>query len=98
MNRFLRHSVVMTLCAWGIASVQAAPAQVAPVAATVAAAGCDATPLQPLHKRLLDKASQGVMPLVQFVHRTRMIYQLDIHEVAKSLDGWRERAACAAAR
>jgi hypothetical protein len=51
-------------------------------------------PLRPLEMRILDKADQGMVPLRQFVVQTRMIYELDVTQVAESLDGLRARNEC----
>lgn len=70
------------------------------VAAAATASGgmpCGVARLTPLQQRLVDKADQGVAPFVQFIHRTRAIYQLDAQEVAGQLDGWRQRRGCATA-
>ena len=45
--------------------------------------------------RIVEKAAQGMVPLRQFVWRTRMIYQLDLMETVAWLDQRRARlAAC----
>lgn len=87
-----------------LAAALAVPLAQADPGATVAAAPsavrdlpCGSARLTPLQQRLLDKADQGVMPFVHFIHRTRAIYQLDANEVAGQLDGWRQRRACATA-
>lgn len=45
--------------------------------------------------RVVEKADQGVDALREYVFITRGIYQLDMAEVAESLDGWRASARCA---
>lgn len=47
-----------------------------------------------LQNTIIEKASQGVVPLVQYVQRTRMIHQLDLAQTVAWLD---ERRALAAA-
>ena len=39
--------------------------------------------------RLLQKASQGVEPLRQYVHRTRGVYQYDMAEIGGWIGAWR---------
>ena len=73
------------------AHVQAAPFT---TAATVASAGCaSATPLSHVQARIVEKAEQGVVPLRQFVWRTRMVYQLDLLESVAWLDQRRAQLA-----
>lgn len=67
------------------------------LAATAAASPCGPARLTGLQQRVLAHADRGVPEFVRFIHRTRMIYQLDVHEVARSLDGWRATANCARA-
>lgn len=45
-------------------------------------AACRQAPTTSLQQRLIDKSDQGVEALRQFVFNTRMIYQLDVQEVA----------------
>jgi hypothetical protein len=45
-----------------------------------------AAQLSYLQSRIVEKAAQGVVPLRQFVWRTRMIYQLDTTETVAWLD------------
>jgi hypothetical protein len=52
-------------------------------------------PLDGVQARVVEKADLGVDALRRYVYITRSIHQLDMMEIAKSLDGWRERAACA---
>ena len=47
-----------------------------------------------LQGRIVEKAAQGIVPLRQFVWRTRMIYQLDLMETVAWLD--QQRALLAA--
>lgn len=74
-------AVMLLALAAGSAFAQAAP-------------GGRCQPLRPLEMRILDKADQGMVALRQFVVNTRMIYELDVTQVAESLDGLRARHAC----
>ena len=48
-----------------------------------------------VQRRIVDKAAQGIVPLRQFVWRTRMIYQLDTTDAVAWLDQRRALlAAC----
>ena len=64
---------------------------------TVSAAACEgATHLTRVQQTLVDKAAQGTRPLVQYIHRTKFIYQLDVMETVAWLDQRRElQRACA---
>ena len=64
--------------------------------ATASSAECaGAAHLSQLQGRIVEKAAQGVVPLRQFVWRTRMIYQLDTMETVAWLDQRRALlAAC----
>lgn len=59
----------------------------------VAATSCKA--LSSLQQRIVDKADQGIDALRRFVWRTRPIYDIDMLDIAESLDGWRAAASCA---
>ena len=92
MNRFLRLSLLLSA---GVV-LATATAQAQTVDPTVALAtgvsSCDrAEAMSNLQRRLVEKASQGAGPLTQFIHRTRMIYQLDVHETVAWLDRERDR-------
>ena len=65
-------------------------------AATDANAECaGAARLSPLQGRIVANAAQGIVPLRQFVWRTRTIYQLDVIESVAWLDQRRALlAAC----
>jgi hypothetical protein len=74
---------------------------VALLALTTTGALAQATPqgsrcqaLRPLELRILDKADQGMVPLRQFVFQTRMIHELDVVQVADSLETLRARNEC----
>ena len=58
----------------------------------------DAAPCKTLsnvQQRIVDKADHGIAPLRHFVHMTKFIYGIDMHDVAESLDTWRAGASCA---
>jgi hypothetical protein len=65
-------------------------------ASTPSAAECArSASLSSVQRQLVDKAAQGIRPLVQYIYRTRMIYQLDVMETIAWLDQRREmRQAC----
>jgi hypothetical protein len=70
--------------------------EVAAAPPTSAAACESATHLTRVQQTVVDKAAQGIRPLVQYIHRTRFIYQLDVMETVAWLDQRRElRRACA---
>lgn len=75
-------AALLTLCAAPSAFAQAA------------AEGSRCQALRPLELRILDKADQGMVALRQFVVNTRMIYELDVNQVAESLEGLRARNEC----
>ena len=54
-------------------------------------------PLTPMQASVVGKADEGVDALRRYVFITRGIHQLDITEVAGSLDGWKAQARCAKA-
>jgi hypothetical protein len=51
-------------------------------------------PISHVQRRVVEKADQGMQPLRQYVTITRSIHQLDMMEVAESLDAWRASARC----
>jgi hypothetical protein len=75
---------------------RAQDAQVITAAATVSEAECaGAARLSSTQGRVAELATQGVVPLRQFILRTRMIYQLDMMETVAWLDHRRALlAAC----
>ena len=97
MNAILRTSLI------AVAIFCLAPAQAQTVDATVAAAAgktaCNAPEsLGHVQRRIVEKAAEGGPSVLQFVHRTRMIYQLDPIETVHWLDRRRAaKAACAVA-
>jgi hypothetical protein len=48
-----------------------------------------------VQKRVVEKADQGIDALRNYVFVTRGIHQLDMAEIAGSLDDWRATARCA---
>ncbi len=67
--------------------LNAAPAAAAPTACPQTHGSLDA--------RLANLADQGVAPFVQYVHRTRTIYQFDIVEALGRVAAYRQKtAAC----
>lgn len=96
MNRTLSTLIPLT------ASLCIAPfpthAQDAQLAAATAFSNAEcagAAHLSHVQGRIVEKAAQGVVPLRQFVWRTRMIYQLDTMETVAWLDQRRALlAAC----
>ena len=72
---------------------RAEPAVVA-AAAIPAESACSAGRLTGLQQRLIDKADQGVAPFVQFIHRTRAIYQLNAYQVLEEMPAWRAKGGC----
>ena len=65
-------------------------------AAAPSAAECErSASLTHVQRQVVDKAAQGIRPLVLYIHRTRMIHQLDVMETIAWLDERRElRRAC----
>ena len=47
-----------------------------------------------LQRRIVEKAEQGMPALRRFVSMTRLIYGVDMIDVAGSLDTWRAGSAC----
>jgi hypothetical protein len=52
-------------------------------------------PLGYVQKRVVAKADEGIAALRGYVYITRAMHQLDMMEIAKSLDAWRADARCA---
>lgn len=75
---------------------RAQDAQVMTAASTVSEAECaGAAHLSYTQRRVAELATQGIVPLRQFILRTRMIYQLDLMETVAWLDHRRALlAAC----
>jgi hypothetical protein len=75
---------------------RAQDAQVMTATSTVSEAECaGAAHLSYTQRRVAELATQGIVPLRQFILRTRMIYQLDLMETVAWLDHRRAlMAAC----
>ena len=97
MNAILRTSLI------ALAIFCLAPAQAQSVEPTVAMSASKAACTAPetlalVQRRIVEKAAEGGPAVIQFVHRTRMIYQLDPIETVAWLDQRRAaKAACAVA-
>jgi len=67
------------------------------LAALVAPAGAaeTCTALMPVQAKVVEKADEGVEALRRYLSITQGIHQLDMMDVAASLDGWRAAARCA---
>lgn len=95
MNRSI---IVAALALLGSASlsVHAADSLQLAAASAPSAAECQrSASLTRVQRQLVDRAAEGMRPLVQYIHRTRMIYQLDVMETVAWLDQRRElRQAC----
>jgi len=52
-------------------------------------------PLRPMQAAVVEHADQGVDALRRYVFISRGVHQLDMMEVAESLDAWRAEARCA---
>lgn len=100
MNRIALASIPVAacLCLTPLAG-HAQDRSVAAVTASVSAAECArAASMTNVQRQVVAKAAQGIRPLVQFIYRTRMIYQLDAMETVAWLDQRREmQAACTSA-
>ena len=93
----------LTRCTLALATAAAATLVLIPAvghaADTLAAAGTGANcgslgTFTSVQRTIVEKASQGAVPLIQYVQRTRMIHQLDLTETLAWLD---ERRALATA-
>ena len=58
-----------------------------------AAGPCNA--LLPVRAKLVEQADQGVDALRRYIVVTQGIHQLNIHDVAARLEGWRADVRCA---
>ena len=65
------------------------------VLATPADAAGPCNPLLPVQVRIVEKADQGVDPLRRYIAITQGVHQLDMMDVAASLDAWRAAVRCA---
>jgi hypothetical protein len=90
MNRYITLTALALLCGASF-SARASDDDTVQAAAATGAAECRAAPgLTRVERQVVDKAAQGVRPLMQFIQRTRMIYQLDAMETVAWLDRQRE--------
>ena len=90
MNRYITPAAPALLCGASF-SARAGDDDTVQAAAATGAAECRAAPgLTRVERHLVDKAAQGVRPLMLFIQRTRMIYQLDAMETVAWLDRQRE--------
>lgn len=97
MDRTLCTLVTFAACVFlAPPSARAQEAMVTTTAATASDLECaGAAHLLYTQRRIADLATQGVVPLRQFILRTRMIYQLDLMEAVAWLDQRRALlAAC----
>ena len=85
MNTSLRAVAIVNFATALSLAVLVAPAD--------AAENCAA--LMPVQVRVVEKADEGVDALRRYVAITQGIHQLDMTDVAASLDGWRSAVRCA---
>ncbi len=88
MNTILRISL-LSVAAFCVVpgSARAQPDETTVAALAAPSAPCDRPEaLSNLQRKIVDKASQGAMPLIRFIHLTRMSYQLDVYETVAWLD------------
>jgi hypothetical protein len=85
MNTSLRAVAVVNFATALSLAVLVAPAD--------AAETC--TALMPVQVRVVEKADEGVEALRRYISITQGIHQLDMMDVATSLDGWRAAVRCA---
>ena len=99
MSNLIRISLLAVAALCLVPATAQAQEDDATVAAAAAGSACDRPEsLSTLQRRIVEKASEGAMPLIRFVHRTRMIHQLDVYETVAWLEQRRAaRKACAVA-
>jgi len=93
MNRIFRIAALALTFGATLTTARAGddPALAAATSSTVSPAQCArGTSLTHVQRQVVDKASQGVRPLVQYIHRTRTVYQLDVMTTVAWLDQRRE--------
>ena len=90
-------NIIISRCAPAAFIVAFGFGGVAPASAAdgTRAAAPSCTALSNVQQRIVEKADQGIVPLRHFVHMTKFIYDIDMFDVAESLDGWRAGASCA---
>jgi hypothetical protein len=95
MKRFISLSA-LALLGGAPFSTQAADALQLAATSAPGAAECErVNSLTFVQRRVVAKAAEGVRPLVQYIHRTRAIHQLDVVETVAWLDERRElQRAC----
>jgi hypothetical protein len=95
MNRSI---IVAALALMGSVSFLAQAADGVRLAAAPAPSSAQCASVNSLtlvQRRVVAKAAEGIRPLVQYIHRTRAIHQLDVIETVAWLDERRElRQAC----
>ena len=96
MNRTLWTWIPLTASLCIAPLLTHAQAAQASTASTISNAECaGAADLTSLQGRIVEKSAQGIVPLRQFIWRTRMIHQLDLMESVAWLDQRRALvAAC----
>lgn len=68
-----------------------------PGIAAATGAPCNRERLSNLHRRLMAEADRGQEEMLRYVHRTRMIHQLDPHEAGRWVEAMRSgQGNCAA--
>jgi len=85
MNTSLRAVAIVNFATVLSLAVLVAPADAAETCAALA----------PVQIRVVEKADEGVEALRRYVSITQGIHQLDMMDVAASLDAWRAAARCA---
>ena len=93
MNRIFRLAALALTFGATFATAYAGddPVLAAAASITVSPAQCArSTSLTYVQRQVVDKASQGVRPLARYIHRTRMIHQLDVTSTVAWLDQRRE--------
>ena len=89
--RVTRHDMACAILAAMLSAIAAGPAAAADAASSMASACPAPTPLQ---ARLVAKADEGIDNLRDFVFSRRAILQVNMMDVAASLDSWRAGVDC----
>ena len=97
MNKLSRGLLSVVVACLGAASSSLVPAQpLAPPATAVPLTPCTELRLTGLERRVMDKGSQGIVALRQYVNLTRAIHHLDLQDTIDWYTAHRARsAACA---
>jgi hypothetical protein len=90
MNRTMTLTALALLCSASFSARAGDDATVLAVASTGAVECHPDAGLTRVERQVVDKATQGIRPLAQFIYRTRMIYQLDLMQTVAWLDQRRE--------